>query len=107
MKTCNCINSQPASFCREERNSTIATISAAKAARDVAGAAEVSSGGESATPRTAAGLEPLHELIKLAIDAHGKFHVVARQEDNAVAQPPQKFDEEQLLKFIAKQKTLA
>ena len=33
--------------------------------------------------------------------------MVARQVDNAVAQPPQKFDEEGLLKFIARQKTLA
>ena len=41
-----------------------------------------------------------HDLIKLAIDAHGKFHMVARQVDNAVAQPPQKFDEAQLLRFM-------
>ena len=89
MKTCNCINSQAASFCREERNSTLPAFRVADAAQ------------------AAAGLEPLHELIKLAIDAHGKFHVAARQVDNAVAQPPQKFDEEGLLKFIARQKTLA
>lgn len=78
MKTDDCINSQPASFCREERTSTIPAAS-----------------------------EPAHELIKLAIDVHAKFHMVARQVDNAVAQPPQKFDESGLLKFIAKQKTLA
>ena len=84
MKVDNGINSQSASFCRVERNSTNSPVDA---------------------PHAVAG--PGHELIKLAIDAHGKFHMVARQVDNAVAQPPQKFDEEQLLRFIAKQTTLA
>lgn len=50
---------------------------------------------------------PQHDLIKLAIDVHQAFCMVARQVDNAVAQPPQKFDEEQLLRFVAKQKAMA
>jgi transposase len=77
-------HSQPASFCREERTST--------------------------TPANAtngAAAAPAHDLIKLAIDVHLAFCMVGRQVDNAVAQPPQKFDQEQLLRFIAKQKSMA
>ena len=84
MKKDNGINSQSASFCRAERNSTNSSVDGSRV--DAA---------------------PAHEMIKLAIDAHGGFNMVARQVDGAVPQPPQKFDEEQLLKFIGKQKTLA
>ena len=51
--------------------------------------------------------EHRHQVIKLAIDAHAKFYMVARQIDNAPSQPPQKFGREELLKFIAKQLGLA
>ena len=74
------INSQTASCCREELNSTSATGSTA---------------------------ERRHQVIKLAIDAHAKFYMVARQIDNTPPQPPQKFSREELLKFIAKQVALA
>jgi transposase len=73
-------NSQTASYCREELNSTSAAGSTA---------------------------ERRHQVIKLAIDAHAKFYMVARQIDNAPSQPPQKFTREELLKFIAKQVGLA
>src|SRR5450755_4589013 len=106
------VNSQPASFCREERTSTtpamtdtpsitVAVATVAAAAAIPAAASKVQSAAPASTPA------PSHELIKLAIDAHAKFFMVARQVDNAVAQPPQKFDREQLLRFIAKQKSMA
>ena len=74
------INSPTASQCRGELNST----SAAKCTS-----------------------ERRHQVIKLAIDAHAKFYMVARQIDNAPSQPPQKFGREELLKFIGKQLGLA
>jgi transposase len=112
MKNSNSIvNSQPASFCREERSSTtaapggpasvspaVASVPAAVSAADVAASVAAS------VPSASA---PAHDLIKLSIDVHLAFCMVARQVDNAVAQPPQKFDEEQLLRFIAKQKSMA
>lgn len=76
----SCINSPTASCCREELNST------------------------SASNRTG---EHRHQVIKLAIDAHARFYMVARQIDNAPPQPPQKFDRVELLKFIGKQLGLA
>jgi len=48
-----------------------------------------------------------YQVIKLAIDVHSTLFVASRQLDNATPQPPQKFTREQLLKFIAKQLTLA
>ena len=48
-----------------------------------------------------------YQVIKLAIDAHSKFYMVARQLDNARPQPPQKFTREELLKFVGKQLLLA
>jgi transposase len=47
------------------------------------------------------------ETIKIAIDVHQVLFVAARQLDNATPQPPQKFSREQLLKFMARQLTLA
>src|SRR4051812_21236927 len=46
------------------------------------------------------------DLIKIAIDMHGKVWVMARQMDNATPQPAQNFAPEQALNFIAKQLTL-
>ena len=74
------INSPTASQCRGELNSTSAANSTS---------------------------ERRHQVIKLAIDAHAKFYMVARQIDNAPSQPPQKFGREELLKFIGKQLGLA
>ena len=51
--------------------------------------------------------ERRHQVIKLAIDAHARFYMVARQIDNAPLQPPQKFGREELLRFIGKQLGLA
>src|ERR1035441_4841487 len=48
-----------------------------------------------------------YEAIKIAIDVHSVLFVASRQLDNATPQPPQKFDRGQLLKFIARQVTLA
>jgi len=48
-----------------------------------------------------------HQVIKIAIDMHSKLWVAARQVDNAVPQPPQKFTPQQCRQFIAKQVTLA
>ncbi len=77
-------------------------VPAAANAADVATSvvAAVAASAPSASP-------PAHDLIKLAIDVHLAFCMVARQVDNAVAQPPQKLDEEQLLRFVAKQKAMA
>jgi transposase len=101
------VNSQPASFCREERSSTSSPLNvipsiprAGDAAASVAARADAVEGAPAAS-------NPPHDLIKLSIDVHLAFCMVARQVDNAVAQPPQKLDEEQLLRFIAKQKAMA
>jgi len=48
-----------------------------------------------------------YDTIKVAIDVHSKLFVGSRQLDNATPQPPQKFNREQLLKFIGKQLALA
>ena len=117
MKKANSIvNSQPASFCREERTSTPAPVTGISSAPPVidpvilAAAAptaiETSVATAGVTPAAPAAPPP-HDLIKLSIDVHLAFCMVARQVDNAVAQPPQKFDEAQLLRFIAKQKAMA
>jgi transposase len=91
------IKCRSASFRREERTSTTPAIKTPLASPPIVAAPAI--------PPAAAG--PRHELIKLAIDAHSAFYMVARQVDNAVAQPPQRFDHEQLLKFIAKQKAIS
>jgi transposase len=96
-------NSQLASFCREERTSTTPAMNGTPWAAAVAPAAAIPAVATAVAPAPG----PAHELIKLAIDAHAKFFMVARQVDNAVAQPPQKFEREPLLKFIAKQKAMA
>jgi transposase len=44
-----------------------------------------------------------YDTIKIAIDVHQVLFVAARQLDDATPQPPQKFDRQGLLKFIAKQ----
>lgn len=69
--------------------------------------ASQSRGELNSTPVTGSTVEHRHQVIKLAIDAHAKFYMVARQIDNAPSQPPQKFGREELLKFIAKQVGLA
>lgn len=65
--------------------------------------ASQSRGELNSTPVSGSTAERRHQVIKLAIDAHAKFYMVARQIDNAPSQPPQKFGREELLKFIAKQ----
>jgi hypothetical protein len=113
-------NSQPASFCREERSSTSPAIPATVAAflRVADPSAPALAGVAPAAPAAVATPvaaqappscppAPPHDVIKLAIDVHLAFCMVARQVDNAVAQPPQKFDEAQLLRFIAKQKAMS
>lgn len=100
------VNSQPASFCREERTSTPAAIPATKGDPSVSPAAPtIPPPVDAAAPPPP--FAPAHDLIKLSIDVHLAFCMVARQVDNAVAQPPQKFDEEQLLRFVAKQTAMA
>ena len=69
--------------------------------------ASQSRGELNSTPVSGSTAERRHQVIKLAIDAHAKFYMVARQIDNAPSQPPQKFGREELLKFIAKQVGLA
>jgi transposase len=63
-------------------------------------AAVASAAPASATP-------PQYELIKIAIDVHGKTWVASRQLENATPQPPQVLSPAQCLKFIAKQLKLA
>lgn len=95
MKNNTPINSRPASLSREERNSTINAV-------------ETKTGSSTdEVPPQASVPRPPHDLIKLAMDVHAKLYVAARQVDNAMAQPPQKYTREQLLRFIAKQTTLA
>src|SRR5207244_11876837 len=50
---------------------------------------------------------PQCELIKIAIDVHGKTWVASRQLENATPQPPQVLSPAQCLKFIEKQVKLA
>jgi transposase len=50
---------------------------------------------------------PQCELIKIAIDVHGKTWVASRQLENATPQPPQVLSPAQCLTFIAKQLKLA
>jgi transposase len=101
------VDSQPASFCREERTSTTSPLNGiVSAAGGVAKNHREPSDADVAAP-AAHEPAPAHDLIKLSIDVHLAFCMVARQVDNAVAQPPQKFDEGQLLRFIAKQKSMA
>ena len=48
-----------------------------------------------------------YATIKLGIDAHAKWHYVARQLDGATPQPVQKMTFEGLRHFVAKQRRLA
>jgi transposase len=89
------INSRKASFGREERTSTTTTIT------------PTATSGSAPAPAPVSATAPMHDLIKLAIDVHGKTYVVARQVDNAPPQPPQSFAPEQFLAFAARQRTLA
>ena len=56
---------------------------------------------------TAMASSPEHDLIKLAVDTHGGYYLVARQIDDATAQPPQKMTPVKFLEFAQKQKRLA
>src|SRR5215471_800244 len=44
-----------------------------------------------------------HQRIKLAIDVHLEFCVVARQIDNASVERPRKMSHEELMKFVSAQ----
>lgn len=48
-----------------------------------------------------------HRLIKLGVDVHGVFHMVARMVDDARPQAPQRIEREKFLAWALKQKELA
>ena|SRR5579871_3219879 len=77
-------SSRKASVGREERSSTATTAS--KIATVV---------------KTV--FEPEHEVIKMAIDMHGRMWMISRQLDNATPQPPQEFTPADAMRFIEKQ----
>ena len=60
-----------------------------------------------ATNRQNAVVSPLALVIKLGIDVHADSYVVARQVDQAAAQPAQKFNLEGLLGFVRRQAAVA
>ncbi len=50
---------------------------------------------------------PKATLIKLAVDVHARSYTVVRQVDQARMQPPQRFEPDRFLLWVAKQKGLA
>ncbi len=50
---------------------------------------------------------PKANLIKVSVDIHARNYSVVRQADNARMQPPQRFEPDRFLLWIAKQKELA